>query len=127
MLSNELATEYAARLARLLEVPLGQQRILEELLAKGPSNPLPRAAFCRPDSKSGDVLLGRLRTALAKRGWVIETLWPNGVRVSDPSQTRRQKDPADGYALAHASFDSMLAVAEQLPAVNATAWAGVGA
>lgn len=126
MQSNDI-DEFAERLARALEIPHGQKIILRQLMARGPSDPLPRAAFCSPGSKSGEVLLGRLRAKLAERGWVIETCYPNGLRLSDAALTRKQKDPADGYALAHASFASMLNAAEALPATPQPAEMGAGA
>lgn len=127
MITFAVAEEFAARIARELSIPPGQRMILAELLARGPSTPCPRLVFCKPESKSGEVLLGRLRRAIASRGWVIETCYPNGLRLSDPEALRKMRESADGYALSHATFDAMLAAAEEMPATVEPARGGPGA
>lgn len=125
MIDAATAKEFAERIGRDLKLPPGQRAILTELLYRGPSVPCPKAVFCRPGSKSGEVLLGRLRQAIQPRGWAIETCYPNGERLVDGEATRKMKDAADGYALSHATFLSMIDAAEQLPAAEPAQ--GVGA
>ena len=76
-------------------------------------------ALCVGESKSGEVILGRLRKKFEARGWVIETCFPNGVRIADPLEVRKQRDKSDGYALSATTFASMLDAAEQLAPINA--------
>ncbi len=123
-MSQFSADDAARAVRRALDLTRAEAFLLQLMLEAGPDNPTPRDAFAKAESKSGDVILCRLRAKLKERDIAIITIFPSGAAV-DGRAALKFRAKANGYALNQDGTDAIMQIAAEAGVIPSTSIARV--